>query len=77
MHYPLSGIRRDSESLDDSVETICETPVALRAAAAICIGVTGLSSHLNEAQTARAEAAETPVAMPSGSATAGSATRFN
>jgi Na+-translocating ferredoxin:NAD+ oxidoreductase RnfG subunit len=61
-HRPISGF----------IEAMWETLVALAIAAAICVGMISLSVHLNEAQIARASAADTAQAaaatIPSGPA---------
>jgi hypothetical protein len=64
----------------DFIEGIWETLIALAIAAAICVGMTSLSVHLNEMRIARASAVQTAQAaaatMRSGPAKA-AASEFN
>jgi hypothetical protein len=58
MNHEFVGAEHRPTLSGSFVEALCETLVALAIAAAICVGVTSLSVHLNETQIARASAAD-------------------
>ncbi len=73
MKDTFAGTGRGPRVSSVFIEAICETLVAVTIAAAVCISVVSLSTHLNEARAVRASTAESAaVAMPADAAVAAS-----
>jgi hypothetical protein len=77
MKHPFIEIGGIADVSGGFIEAMSETAVALTIAAAVCVGVTSLSVHLNEARNVHATAFEA-AATPSGFAVGGiGATQLN
>ena len=68
MKHPFIETGRGPKAPGGFIEAMCETAVALAIAAAICVGVIGLSVHLHEASIARASGNGAAMAAMPGSA---------